>query len=466
MKKIDPVIKEKLFLIIVTSVSLVIIILLVFSSRLLASTQDTKLEGKIDEIRDVLMFIRGNYVDEEKVKLDTLVEGALKGVLDSLDDPYSAYLSEAEMMDMEETTTGKFGGVGIYILKGEKGVEVARPIQGTPAYKAGINAGDVIISIEGESTQDLSIDDVVERLKGEPGTRVKMTVLRGESSIFEITVIRAMIELPTVKKAVMPANIGYLQIIQFTPHTLQRVEEALIYFDEKKYKALVIDVRSNPGGLLSSVVDIADLFFPKGSLIVSTKSRNPLEEEVYRAENDAIVSEDVPIVVLIDKYSASASEILTGVFKDTHRAYIMGEKSYGKGSVQQVRYLEDGGFRLTVAKYYTPANISIDGVGIEPDRVIEEEELSEKEEKSLEMLLEDDAIQRFVQQYPDPTEGEIKEFISTLRKRGNIVRERYIKNLIRKELNRTNNNPPVFDLEFDIVLQEAVSYLESGIPHI
>jgi carboxyl-terminal processing protease len=463
MEKIDAAIKEKLFLIILTAGSLMILILLIFSSRLLVQTPDTKFEGNIDDIREVMTFIRKNYVDEDKVKLDTLVEGALKGLLDSLDDPYSAYLSEDEMMDMEETTTGRFGGVGLYILKGKKGVEVARPIQGTPAYMAGINAGDIIISIEGETTQDLSIDDVVNRLKGEPGTPVKMTVLRGESTIFDITIIRDMIELPTVKKAMMKDKIGYMQILQFTPHTFQRVEEALTFFKDKKYKALIIDLRSNPGGLLSSVVDIADLFFPKGSLIVSTRSRNPREEEVYRAENDAIVGEGILIVVLIDKYSASAAEILTGAFKDTDRAYIMGEQSYGKGSVQQVRYIGDGGFRLTVAKYYTPSNVSIDGVGIEPDKVIEEEKLSGEEEKSLEKLLEDDAIKGFVQQYPDPTEDQINEFVSTLRKQGNVLRDRYIKSLIRKELNRTNNNPPVYDLDYDIMLQEAVSYLKSKI---
>lgn len=455
--------RERLLLIGITSFSLSLLVFLAFSPAVLAQTQDEELEEQVDLFHDVLEFVKDNYVDEDKAKLDILIEGALKGMLEALDDPYSMYLTEDDMADMEETTIGKFGGVGLYIIKGEKGVDVARPIEGSPAYKAGIMAGDIIVAVEGESILDLEIEDVVKMLKGPEGTEVTMTIRRGESKTFDVTVKRAMIELPTVKKAMIKQHIGYLEINQFTPLTEERVEDAIKYFKKNKYSSLIIDVRSNPGGLLSSVIDIIEYFFLPDEVIVSTKSRNPFEDRVYRAKDEPIVDTDIPIVVLIDKYSASAAEILTGALKDTHRAYIIGQKSYGKGSVQQVRYAGKGGFRLTVAKYFTPGDISIDGIGIEPDKVVKDEDLTDDEKKSMDKLTENSIIEEFVKKYPKPTEKQIKKFIQTLRDDGNVLRERYIRKMIRNQVNKTNNNPPAYDLDYDLELQEAVKYLEQKI---
>jgi carboxyl-terminal processing protease len=454
--------RERLLIVGITSFFLTLLTLLAFSPAVFAQSRDEELDEQLSILYDVMEYIKDNYVDEDKAQTDILVQGALKGMLEALDDPHSMYLAEEDMEDMEETTTGKFGGVGLYILKGEKGVTVARPIPGTPAYRKGIIAGDTIIAVEEESVIDMNIDDVVKLLKGPAGTKVTMTILRGESKTFDVTVERAMIEIPTVKREMINDETGYLEILQFTPLTFEQVEDGINYFIKENYSSLVIDVRSNPGGLLSSVIDITDFFFEPGDIIVSTRSRNPSEDRIYRAKNKPVVDKDITIVVIIDKYTASAAEILTGALKDTGRAYIIGETSYGKGSVQQVRYAGDGGLRLTVARYYTPADISIDGIGIEPDQKVEKTELSDEEQAAMETLYEKDTITDFIVQNPNPTKKEIDAFIKKIQKEGIVLGERYIRKMIRNEINRTKNDPPVYDLDYDLELQEAMKYLEKN----
>jgi carboxyl-terminal processing protease len=457
MKKIF---NEKFIIGTLTAVLLAVIVLFVFSPKAIAQTKDDKLDEELLLFRDVLEFVQSHYVDESKVETKKLIEGALKGMIESMGDPHSQYLTEDEMKDMEETTTGKFGGVGLYISKVGKGIEVARPIPGTPAFRAGVSAGDIIIAVGETSTVDLKVDEVVKMLKGSPGTKVKITILRGESNTFDLTITREMIELPVVKKAMMPNGIAYLEILQFTPLTYDRTKEALEFFAEKKYKSLIIDVRSNPGGLLSAVVDIGNLFFDAGTPIVSTKSRFPSEDKNYTAKSKAFVPKNIPIVVLIDKYSASAAEILTGALKDNGRAYIIGQKSYGKASVQQIQTLGDAGFKLTIARYYTPSGISIDQIGIKPDKAIDEEKLTKDEEQAFEKLNEKSYIEDFVKKNKTPTEKDLAGLIQSLKTTGINIRDKYIKKLVRNELNKTNNNPPEYDLEYDTVLQEAVGYFE------
>jgi carboxyl-terminal processing protease len=257
----------------------------------------------------------------------------------------------------------------------------------------------------------------------------------------------------------MPGGIGYLRIIQFTPLTVDRVQEALQQFADSGYSSLIIDLRSNPGGLLSGVIDVSDFFLSKGP-IVSTRSRVASENHVfYASSRNTIVPEDLPIVVLIDRGSASASEILAGALQDTGRATIMGENSYGKGSVQQIKRIGDAGFRLTMSRYYTPLGKNIDQIGISPDVPVQEPELSEEEEQALSRIIEEELIKDFLSRYPDPTDEEIDSFEQELAGKDIQLNDRYIRRLVRNELNRTNNNPPVYDLEFDLVLQEAVNYL-------
>jgi len=421
-------------------------------------------------LQQVMQFIQNYYVDDVDTK--KLYEGAMKGMFESLGDPYSVFLSASDMEDLSDTTTGKFGGVGMYISKftgddtsfDEKHlpfVRVVAPIEGTPAYRLGISAGDYIIKIGDKSTENMTLDEVLKMLRGEPGTKVNITILRGEDIVFAVDIVRDDIVVPTVKTDMIGKDIAYLRIIQFTPITPDDIRKSLESFSYSGYKSIIIDLRGNPGGLLSSVTDIAD-FFLSGEVIVSTRSKIPSENRVYRATRKTIVPPEFPVVILIDKGSASASEILAGAIKDNKRGVLVGEKTFGKGSVQQVRQIGDSGFKLTMSRYYTPSGENIDKIGIAPDREIVEEELTDDEGESYKKIVEKFTIQDFVKNNPQPAEKDIAEFINQLKTESIVLNDRLLRKLIRNELNKNKNDPPVYDLEFDLALQEAVMIIQKG----
>lgn len=448
---------ERAVWIAVTSFLVAVLALLAFSPRVLAGNREADNQRLLEMFAEVFADVQKNYVDEVDPK--ALIDGALKGMFESLKDPYSLYLDAQAMRDLGDTTTGKFGGVGLIIAKVEGGVEVVSPIEDTPAFRAGVHAGDLIVAVDGSSVLELSIDQVLSILRGAPGTSVTMTILRGKALRFDVTVVRAVIEVPTVKYAMMPGGIGYVRLIQFTPLTNERTAEALRSFEAAGYRSLVIDLRSNPGGLLQSAVDVADFFISRGP-IVSTRSRMAAENQVfYASTRRTIVPERLPVLVLVNRGSASASEILAGALQDTGRARVVGEKSYGKGSVQWIRDLGEQGYRLTISRYYTPQGRNIDKVGIVPDVEVKEPELSEQEEKAVSALLEQNLLRDFVAANAQPAEPQIQAFLRQLEARKIGLAERYVRRLIRNEVNRTNDNPPLYDLEFDTVLQKAVELL-------
>ncbi len=459
MSRNRKTIRERTLWIVVTAFLASVIVLLTFVPRVLAGNQEAENQRLLGMFLEVFRFVQQNYVDEEKVNPDILVGGALRGMFEALDDPYSAYLSAEEMRELDDTTTGRFGGVGLIISKIDRGVEVVSPIDGTPAYRAGVNAGDLIVAVDGESVVEKTMDEVLAVLRGDPGTTVTMTIVRGKNLRFDVRVIRDMIEVPTVRLAMIPGGIGYLRIIQFTPLTKERVQDALSDFADNGYRSLIVDLRSNPGGLLSAVIDVTDYFLSSGP-IVSTRSRVPSENHVfYASSRNTIVPGDLPVVVLIDRGSASASEILAGALQDTERATVMGEKSYGKGSVQQIKRIGDAGFRLTMSRYYTPLGTNIDHIGITPDIQVQQPELTEEEELALSRIIEEGLIEKFVAGHPEPTDRDVASFLRELWSKDIRLDERYIRRLVRLELNRTNNDPPVYDLDYDITLQEAVKFL-------
>lgn len=461
--------KERFFWIILSVFLLVFSGVSFFGPNLLAYQSNSETREYLEKFEYLFQFLIDNYVDE--VPVEDLYEGALKGLFESLDDPYSYYLTADDMEDMNDTTTGKFGGVGLYISKPAPGnissdpldlfVQVVSPIEDTPAYRAGVHAGDYITKINDESVAELSIDEVVHELRGNPGTNVIVSILRGKDIEFEITLTRAVIEIPTVKEAMLPGDIAYLRIIQFTPFTAERVKEAIRYFDSNSYTSLIIDVRGNPGGLLGSVADIGDFFLSSGP-IVSTKSRIRNENEVFNSTRSVLVPKNIPIAVLIDRGSASAAEILAGALKDTGRGTLIGETSFGKGSVQKVMGFHEGGLKLTIARYYTPADINIDKIGIEPDREVKEKELSDEETESLGRILKENLVSGFIDDHPDANMTAQRNFIRDLKQDGIVLENRIIEKLIQNEYNRNLDVPPVYDLDFDIILQEAVRMINAG----
>jgi carboxyl-terminal processing protease len=316
--------REAVILSTVSVILFAIVILGGFLPRIFSEQEASPNDKYGSMIARVMDFIQNSYVDE--IDTQTLVDGAMKGLFESVGDPYSTYLSASDIEALRDTTDGEFGGVGLYINKippnllGPEDdfksfyVEVVSPIEGTPAFKAGIMAGDYITHIEGESVNKFTIDDILDRLRGTPGTDVSVTVLRGGKVSIDVDLTRALIEIPTVRSSVIDEKIGYLRIIQFTPFTADSVKEELEEFKTIGVNSLIVDLRSNPGGLLDSVAKIGDFFFNDG-VIVSTKSRVANESVVFEANPPQIVPNDWKIIALIDNGSASASEILAGGIK-------------------------------------------------------------------------------------------------------------------------------------------------------
>ncbi len=462
--------KERALWISFSSVLLLILAAMLFSSSATAEREQKKnLELYMSRLKAAFHIIQNTYVDE--VESEKLFKGAMKGLFESLDDPHSVYLDGEFLQKMTDTTEGKYGGVGLYISRdifdeeNPKGrlpyVKVVAPIEDTPGWRAGINAGDYIYAIEGESAEGFSTHDVSDRLRGKPGTDVKVTILRDGNFTFDVVLTRQEIEIPTVKSTVINNSTGYVRIIEFTPYTAARVKESLEQFSDKGLDKLIVDVRSNPGGLLDSVVEVGDYFFSGGE-IVSTKYRHGFQDKVHRAAPGKVVSSNTKIVILIDKGSASASEILTGALKDRDRAVVIGEKSFGKGSIQQIMSMDDGAIKLTTGRYYTPSGVCIDKVGIEPDIKVEEPKLDDEQVKAYAKLLQENRIGLFVDEHPSPSFSDVTRLIEALDKEGLNPGERTVRVMVKRESERRMNVPPIVDTEYDLALQRALEYLETG----
>jgi len=326
--------------------------------------------GDIGLIEDAMREVEKSYV--VPVTTDQLTTGALKGMLGRLD-PHSDYLSEHEYHELVATTSGQFGGVGIEISVEDGVPQVVAAIDGTPASTGGVEPGDRIIKADGQPTVGMDIEEVVRRLRGAPGSRVVLTIARANREQFDIPLVRAVIHIESVKSDLRPGGVGYARISTFDDNSNAELRAAIIRAKHQaggRLSGFVLDLRNDAGGLLDAAIDVSSDFL-NGGTVVSTRGRDPDENRIFAAPADGDLLRGVPIVVLINGATASASEIVAGALQDNHRATVMGTRSFGKGSVQSIIPIEGrGALRLTTALYYTPSGGSIQGSGITPDIVV------------------------------------------------------------------------------------------------
>ncbi|MBL9214872.1 MAG: S41 family peptidase [Opitutaceae bacterium] len=333
---------------------------------------DRERDRNVRYFREVLQVVKENYVGEAPAGYDDLTRAALDGMVGGLD-PHSQFLLADEFQEAEEELSNAFGGVGIQVEMRDGQVVVITPIAGTPAERAGVRRGDRLVKIDGRPIENPSVEKTVRLVRGEPNTVVTLTVFRpAQNRTIDFALKRERIRLESVRNAVLrPGGIGYLQITQFSERTGEEFAAALEDLERRNLRALVIDLRNNPGGLLDAAIAVCDAFFEAGELIVYTQGRGPESRENYRAEGGH-ARRTYPVAILVNGGTASAAEIVAGAMKDTKRAVVVGEKTFGKGSVQSVIELRNGeGLRLTTARYYTPSGVTIHEKGIQPQVEIE-----------------------------------------------------------------------------------------------
>lgn len=349
---------------------------------------------------DVIELIEKNYVDE--VDTEKLMQKAIQGMVRSLD-PHSSFLPPEAFEELQMDTHGEFGGIGIVITMKDGILTVVSPIEGTPAYKAGILAGDRILKVDGESTQEMELWEAVKKMRGKQGSKVVITIMREkETEPIEFTLIRDLIPIESVKAKMIRPGYGYIWITNFRDNTTDDIIKALKEFEKefKPLKGLILDLRDNPGGLLNQAISVADLFLDKGK-IVSIKGRLEKHQKSYEAKSRGTFG-SFPIVVLINGGSASASEIVAGALQDNNRALVLGTVSFGKGSVQTVEALRDGyGLKYTIALYYTPNGNSIQAQGIEPDIIVKQRWIDQHENQEDDMRLKERDLKNHLEISPD-----------------------------------------------------------------
>ena len=343
-------------------------------------------------------LIRQDYVDGQKISYHDLINAAMKGMLSSLD-PHSQFMDPDDFKDMQDDTRSRFNGLGVEVAVKDGLLTVVTPMEDTPAAKAGILAGDQILKINGASTERLSLQDAVEVLRGEPGQKITLTILRPSTKeIKDYALERKEIKVQSVKGGWLldpeltgPFKVGYVRIVQFNEPTAEEFGKTLDGLQKQGMQALVLDLRNNPGGLLNSAVDVLGQFLPPNTKVVSTQGRALSQQHEYSTPGGAKERPRFPLVVLVNEGSASGSEIVAGALKDLHRAIVVGETTFGKGSVQNVMQLPDGSaLRFTTAKYYTPSRTVIQGNGVVPNILVP---LTPEQDRAVASLRNNDKIQ-------------------------------------------------------------------------
>jgi len=349
--------------------------------------KDPKLNSKEDLYNQVELFsdaisvIRSEYVDEVDSK--KAIYGALRGMLSSLDD-YSQFMDIDEYKELTSEAKGEYGGIGVEITLKDGILTVITPMAGTPAEAAGIKPGDKIVRINGKTTENITLNDSVKIMRGDPGSQITLTIWRDkDEKILDIPMKRAKIKIDSIKDAyLIEGKTGYIRLVEFQEHCARDLETALKKLEKEGMDSLILDLRNNPGGLLESAIDVSEKFLPMDKIIVSTKSRSPSQNAVYKSSG-ILTHREYPLVVLVNEGSASASEIVAAAIQDNKRGVVLGAKTFGKGFVQTVIPLKDNSaLRLTTAAYLTPSGKSISKQGVMPDVVVEQEDLKNKKKPS------------------------------------------------------------------------------------
>ena len=412
----------------------------------------------LEFFHQTFQIITSEYVDQPENK--KLFYGAIKGMIDSLGDPFTRFLNEDSTAELQEMTSGKFVGIGVEIAVKDGEIVIVSPIENSPAIKAGIESGDVITRVNNEIIKDKNLDEVIKNIKGLPGTKVNISIRReGFTEEISYNIERAPVKIESTEFTVIKeSGTGYLRIKTFGTDTTQDVRKALAEFNYKKIDKLIIDLRYNPGGLLTAAVEISEFFLEKDLTIVSTKGRSDRgKENFFKSVKDPIYKGK--IIVLVNKGSASASEILSGALRDNNKAMLLGEKTFGKGSVQKTYNLDkEVVIALTIAKYYTPSGAMIHGKGIMPDFEVKVVEFPEAETEDLKKISRDKLLNEFVSiktAYNDKTKEEFKKFLLSKNVKISDTTADFI---LKREITKYHKDQ-IYDLEFDNQLTAAIEKL-------
>lgn len=402
-----------------------------------------------------------------------LYESMAKGMFSALEDKYSAYIVSKEASDFSEDTSGSYGGIGAYISKHYLEyrdfskpetylVQITSVFPGSPAEVAGLRSGDLVSHIDGESVDDWEANDASKALKGEPNTTVVLTVLRGNST-FDVQVVRKIVNVPTVSIDHLPNNIAYLRITQFTNSTANQVREKLLQFLNEGMSGLVLDLRENPGGIVDATLSVADMFL-QSVPIVHISSKNETKAHTYRASRSTLIPQDIPMVVLVNKGSASSSEILAGALKDDGRATLIGGTTFGKGLIQIVSPFGDGYYTLTTSQYKTPNGNDIHEIGISVDIEVDEPFIDEEHMDAYIELANSGVIAKFVEEHPDYSKENVELFIESVIGANPPLDKEIYRTLVRQEylLQIPYEERPVADVEYDKVLKRAIEFLTNN----
>lgn len=419
---------------------------------------------EFDVFSEVYSYVKQSYVDPKKTDSKELIYGAINGMLQTLNDPFTRFMNPQANKEMETELSGSFGGLGIVITIKDGKLVVVSPIEDTPGYKMGIKSDDWITHIEGTSTQGITLQEAVSKLRGPKGTNVTITIARrGEQNPITYTITRDIIKIKSVKGEMINDKIAYVRITGFNNNTIEEFDEVYKEILSSNPDYIILDLRNNGGGTLQASVGIASRFFTPNTLLVYTQGKEGTPQVRYVAENGGVKVKS-RIIVLINGGTASGAEILAGALKDHKRGVLIGKKTFGKASVQTVYNLSDGsGLALTTAHYYTPSGALIHNKGIEPNIVIEEEVIQEEKRKAIEKFEDSDLTEDFLKDKPSYTDKDIDEFIENIKKQGFDIERRYILRDIEKEAKEAKGEKPsIIDKFCDIQLIRAIELINTA----